>query len=193
MLYVASTLFKVINWDSVGLSAFREKHSSQQMAVVLCKTESTEGTSPEWRTLKGQYLFNAFNLATVFRAKFLEALRQSTLTLPDAVPKKWVVDCQHVGRGLPAIKYLSRYLYRGIVSEKNIISGDGTNVTFPYRESQSGDWKTRCVKGEHFIWLVFQHALPKGFRRVKDFGFLHGNAKTTLRRIQILLKVFCPL
>jgi len=77
-------------------------------------------------------------------------------------------------------------------SEKNIISDDGTNVTFRYRESQSGDWKTRRVKGEHFIWLVFQHALPKGFRRVRDYGFLHGNAKITLRRIQLLLKVFLP-
>ena len=105
----------------------------------------------------------------VFRANFLEALRQSKLTLPDAAPKKWVVDCQHVGRGLPAIKYLSRYLYRGVISEKNIISDDGTNVTFRYRD-----------------------ALPKGFRRVRDFRFLHGNAKTTLRRIQILLKVFLP-
>ncbi len=146
----------------------------------------------QWHTLKGQYLFNAFNLATVFRGKFLEALRQTTLTEPDAIPKQWVVDCQHVGRGLPAIKYLSRYLYRGVVSEKNIISDDGTNVTFRYRESQSGDWKTRCVKGEYFIWLVFQHALPKSFRRVRDFWFLHGNAKITLRRIQLLLKVFLP-
>jgi len=128
----------------------------------------------------------------VFRAKFLEALHQLTLTLPDAVPKKWVVDCQHVGRGLPAIKYLSRYLYRGVISEKNIISDDGTNVTFRYRESQSGNWETRRVKGEYFIWLVFQHALPKGFRRVRDYGFLHGNAKITLRRIQLLLKVFLP-
>ncbi|HHI92827.1 MAG TPA: hypothetical protein ENK04_04820 [Gammaproteobacteria bacterium] len=95
-------------------------------------------------------------------------------------------------RGLSAIKYLSRYLYHGVISEKNIIPDDGTNITFRYRESQSGDWKTRCVKGEHFIWRVFQHALPKGFRRVRDFGFLHGNAKITLRRIQILLKVFLP-
>ncbi len=95
----------------------------------------------QWHTLKGQYLFNEFNLATVFRGKFIDALRPSKLTLPDAVPKKWGVDCQHVGCGLPAVKYLSRYLYRGVISEKNIISDDGTNVTFRYRESQSEDWK----------------------------------------------------
>jgi hypothetical protein len=27
-------------------------------------------------------------------------------------------DCQHVGTGLPALKYLSRYLYRGVIAEK---------------------------------------------------------------------------
>ena len=27
-----------------------------------------------------------------------------------------------------------------------------------------------------FLKLVLQHVLPKGFRRVRDYGFLHGNA-----------------
>ncbi len=93
----------------------------------------------------GKYLFNEFNLATVFRAKFLAALRQSRFTVPDSIPKKWIVDCKHVGRGLSAIKYLSRYLYRGVMSEKNVIDDDGVYVTFRYRESKSGEWKTRCV------------------------------------------------
>ncbi len=146
----------------------------------------------QWKSLKGQYLFNEFNLATVFRAKFLSALNKSGFTVPDSTPTQWVVDCQHVGRGLPAIKYLSRYLYRGVISGKNIISDDGVNVTFRYRESKSGEWKPRTVKGELFIWLVFQHVLPKRFRRVRDYGFLHGNAKTTLKRIQTLLNVLLP-
>jgi len=136
----------------------------------------------QWNKLKGQYLFNEFNLATVFRAKFLAAVHQSGFTVPGSLPPKWVVDCQHVGKGLPAIKYLSRYLYRGVIS----------SVTFRYRESKTGVWKTRCVKGEWFIWLVFQHVLPKGFRRARDYGFLHGNAKTTLKRIQTILNVLLP-
>jgi len=146
----------------------------------------------QWKKLKGKYLFNAFALATVFRAKFLASVRHAGFSLPDNIPEKWVVDCQHVGRGLPAIKYLSRYLYRGVISEKNIISDDGTHVTFRYLESTTGAWKTRTVKGEYFIWLVFQHVLPKRFRRVRDYGFLHGNAKKTLQVIQTLLNVLLP-
>jgi len=139
--------------------------------------------------LKGKYLFNAFALAKVFRARFLDAMSQEEFTLPDT-PAKWVVDCRHVGKGLPALQYLSRYLYRGVISNKYILKDDGQAVTFGYVDGETGLYKTRTVSGETFIWLVFQHVLPKGFRRVRDCGFLNGNGKPTLQRIQIALKVW---
>uniref|UniRef100_UPI003898F634 transposase n=1 Tax=Microbulbifer elongatus TaxID=86173 RepID=UPI003898F634 len=37
--------------------------------------------------------------------------------------------------------------------------------------------------------LVLQHILPKGFRRVRDYGFLRGNAKRLLQLVQMTLKV----
>jgi len=37
---------------------------------------------------------------------------------------------------------------------------------------------------------IMQHVLPKGFRRVRDYGFLHGNAKKLLSLIQLILHVF---
>jgi hypothetical protein len=146
----------------------------------------------QWKKLKGRYLFNEFALASVFRGRFLAAMNKAGMT-PPKTPPKWVVDCEHVGRGLPALQYLSRYLYRGVISEKNILSDDGTYVTFQYRENQTKTLKTRTVKGEVFLWLVFQHVLPKGFRRVRDFGFLHGNAKKLRRLVQMILKVIITL
>jgi len=147
----------------------------------------------QWKKLRGKYLFNEFALAEVFRARVLESLLAAGLTLPDAVPAQWVADCAHVGKGLPALKYLSRYLYRGVMNEKNLIGDDGTYVTFRYQDSQSGVTKTRRVKGEAFLWLLFQHVLPKGFRRVRDYGYLHGNAKSALRIIQRALGVWVTL
>ncbi len=47
----------------------------------------------------------------------------------------------------------------------------------------------KTVKGEDFLWLVLQHVLPKGFRRVRDYGFLHGNAKKLLSLVQMVLQV----
>lgn len=146
----------------------------------------------QWKKRRGKYLFNEFNLANVFRARMLAAIVKAGFSLPDALPKQWVAHCKHVGRGLPALQYLSRYLYRGVISERDIIDDDGERVTFRYRDSESKTIKTRSCKGEDFLWLVFQHALPKGFRRARDYGFLHGNASKTRQLIQLCLKVNIP-
>jgi len=111
------------------------------------------------------------------------------LSIPKSVPSKWVVDCEHVGKGITALKYLSRYLYRGVISEKNIVSNQNGQVTFKYIESKTGNTRYRTLKGEDFLHLIIQHVLPKGFRRVRDYGFLHGNAKKMLLLVQLILHV----
>ena len=84
----------------------------------------------QWKKKKGKYLFNQDAMAKVFRARFLAALNEAGLSIPKSVPKEWVVDCEHVGKGITALKYLSRYLYRGVISEKNIVSNQNGQVTF---------------------------------------------------------------
>ncbi len=143
----------------------------------------------QWKKKKGKYLFNNKAMAKVFRARFLAALNQAGLSIPKSVPSKWVVDCAHVGTGITALKYLSRYLYRGVISEKNIVSNQNGQVTFKYIESKTGNTRYRTLKGEDFLHLIMQHVLPKGFRRVRDYGFLHGNAKKMLFLVQLILHV----
>jgi len=145
-----------------------------------------------WVSQRNQFLFSQRALAKVFRARLLEAIRLSGLPIPSGLPKQWVVDCRHTGRGASALKYLSRYLYRGVISEDNLIADNGTHVTFKYRCSQRGRWKRRTLSGVDFLRLLFRHVLPKGLRRVRDYGFLHGNAKLKLQRIQLILKVLIP-
>jgi len=77
----------------------------------------------KWRRVKSDYLFNGFALAKKFRGKFLDMIRAAGLTLPGTVPMKWVAHCEYVGNGLPALKYLARYLYRGVISEKTLLPG----------------------------------------------------------------------
>jgi hypothetical protein len=146
----------------------------------------------QWKKRRGKYLFNEINLARVFRARMLEAITKAGFSLPANLPEQWVVNCQHVGKGLPALQYLSRYLYRGVISEHNIIENDGSYVTFRYRDGDTNALKTRRCKGEDFLWLVFQHTLPKGFRRARDYGFLHGNARKIRQLIQMVLRVMLP-
>ena len=143
----------------------------------------------QWKKKKGKYLFNEFALAKVFRARFLDAMNKAGLSIPGNLPVEWVVDCSHVGKGQPALQYLSRYLYRGVISENNIVSNQHGQVTFQSIESRTGKTRYRTLEGEDFLWLVLQHVLPKGFRRVRDYGFLHGNAKKLLSVVQLVLKV----
>jgi hypothetical protein len=66
-------------------------------------------------------------------------------------------------------------------------------VTFRYKDSGTGKMEIRRLLGEDFIALVLQHTLRKGFRRARDYGFLHGNAKRLLKRVQWLLQVAIPI
>jgi hypothetical protein len=143
----------------------------------------------QWKKNKGKYLFNKKALAKVFRARFLEELKKDGLPIPKKLPGEWVVDCSRVGKGMSALKYLSRYLYRGVIGEKNIVSNRNGRVTFRYSESSTGKTRYRTLNGEDFLFLVIQHVLPKGFRRARDFGFLHGNAKKLLALVQLILHV----
>ena len=137
---------------------------------------------------EGGYLFNHKALAKVFRAKLLAALEAAGLTLPCRYPQKWVVDCKSVGSGEPALIYLGRYLYRGVIGEKDILACEDGQVRFRYRQAKSGKIEYRTVPGAQFLWLVLQHVLPKGFRRARNFGFLHPKCKRLIALVQVLLK-----
>ena len=146
-----------------------------------------------WRTKKTQakgqngYLFNHKALATVFRAKLLDALRQAGLALPPRYPQTWVVDVRSVGSGEKALLYLGRYLYRGVIQEKDILACEKGQVTFRYRNSKTEQIEYRKLPGEKFLALILQHVLPKGFRRARNFGFLHPNSKRLIALLHHLL------
>ena len=141
-----------------------------------------------WRTKSSKYLFTQKNLAKVFRAKLLEAIVNQNLSVPANTPKQWVVDCKHVGNGDKAIIYLGKYLYKGAIQEKDILSCQNGKVTFRYIHAKSNEYRTRTVTGEYFLYLLMQHVLPKGFRRVRSYGFLHPCSKTLIKFVQLLLR-----
>ena len=142
-----------------------------------------------WRVKKGKYLFDHKALAKVFRAKMHEGVKQAGLCMPAGAPGKWVVDCKNVGRGDKALAYLGRYLYRGVIQEKDILSCQNKRVTFRYRDSKTGKTEIRTVSGVEFLRLILQHVLPKGFRRARNYGFLHPNSKRTMALLQLTLRM----
>ncbi len=148
-----------------------------------------------WRTKtsksksKTGYLFNHKALAKVFRAKMLDAITKEGLVLPESYPQTWVVDCKSVGSGEKALIYLGRYLYRGVIQEQDIVAWKDGKVTFRYLDSKTKQVEYRTVAGAKFLWLMLQHVLPKGFRRARNFGFLHPNSKRLILLLQLLLRL----
>lgn len=201
-------------WETVRTFSHNDKHlqgTPGAIAVLHTNTRrldyhphvhlvmpaaAVDGERKQWRTrrrgkAKGGYLFNHKALAKVFRAKMLAALEAAGLALPARHPKDWVVDCKSVGSGEPALIYLGRYLYRGVIREKDIVACSDGQVSFRYRNAKTGRMERRTVSGVGFLWLVLQHVLPKGFRRARNFGFLHPNCKRLIALLQVLLK-FAP-
>ncbi len=163
---------------------------------LVMPAAALDGKRRLWRTkctgkTKGGYLFNYKALAKVFRAKILAGIEAAGLTLPRCYPEKWVVDCKSVGSGEKALIYLGRYLYRGVIAEKDIVACDNGQVSFRYRNAKTAKMERRTVSGAYFLWLVLQHVLPKGFRRARNFGFLHPNCKRLIALLHVLLK-FAP-
>jgi len=135
----------------LGMTAVLHTHSRRldyhpHLHVVI-PGGGVDAPRRQWKKLKGQFLFNEFALAKVFRARLLKALVDAGLDLPKHIPEQWVVNVRHVGKGLPALKYLSRYLYRGVISEKNIIANQDGQVTFRYIDSSSKKPALRTVDG----------------------------------------------
>lgn len=161
---------------------------------LVVPAAAVDAAKRRWRTKRrgkaGRvYLFNEKALAKVFRGKFLAALEAAGLLLPARYPWEWVANCKAVGSGEKALIYLGRYLYRGVLREADILACEEGEVTFRYRNAQTGRTETRSLPGADFLWLVLQHVLPKGFRRARTYGFLHPNCKRLIALLQFLLRL----
>lgn len=140
---------------------------------------------------KNMVLFWAANLSRVFRAKWFAAMRLADLHCEETLPEAWVVHCKKVGRGQQALVYLGRYLYRGVLPEKNIIAEKDGKVSFCYQDNK-GKRQIRTLPGGEFLWLLLKHVLPRRFRRVRDFGILHAHAKGLIQLLQLTLNMRVP-
>jgi hypothetical protein len=143
-----------------------------------------------WLPAKKDFLVHVKPLSILFRAKFRDELKKTALF--DLVPAEtwktdWVVHCQPVGSGVSALKYLAPYIFRVAISNNRILDLRDDCVTFSYKDSDTGETKHCPVTAEEFIRRFLQHVLPKGFVKVRYYGFFsHGN-RQLLHKIRQLL------
>ena len=140
-------------------------------------------------------------LRTVFRKKFLAGLgrlyRKGRLNLSGpAAPfrdpasfqllkeklgnKKWYVYAKPpFGGPQHVLRYLGRYTHRMAISNHRLTAFDGERVSFRWRDyAHGGKQRVMTLNAVNFLCRFFLHVLPKGFRRIRHFGFLANACRT---------------
>jgi len=145
-----------------------------------------------WLAARSGFFVHVRPLGRLFRAKFRHALHK--IGLLDQVPaemwtKDWVVHCQPVGSGVTALKYLAPYIFRVAISNRRIVKWEDDHVTFRYTASDTGKTKYCRVTAEEFIRRFLQHVLPKGFVKVRYYGFFSPAQRPLLSQIRRLLEL----
>jgi hypothetical protein len=146
-----------------------------------------------WRPAHYNFLLPVKALSKLFRGKFHAALRKTGLLKeipPQVWRQDWVVHCKTVGDGRTALKYLAPYVFRVAISNRRLVqltdTGDmsTSQVTFQYRTSDTGQLKLCTLSAEAFIHRFLQHVLPKGFVKVRYYGFFGSSVRPRLTALR---------
>lgn len=111
---------------------------------------------------------------------FLEPLRN----------KDWVVYAKPPFAGPEQVlKYLARYTHRVAISNHRIDSLDDAKVTFRYKDYAHRNLeRTMSLDAVEFLRRFLLHVLPRGFMRIRYYGFLaNRNRGENLQRVRQLL------
>jgi len=165
----------------------------------------------EWIAARENYLFKVESLAKEFQKRYLRKLekayeqeilcfRGNASALGDKHNfmrlintlrnKKWITySKQPFGGPELVLEYLGRYTHRVAITNNRIVSIEDGEVTFNYRDrSDENKVKEKTVKAREFIRRYLLHILPKGFMKIRYFGFLaHTNKKTSIPLLRQLI------
>jgi predicted RNA-binding Zn-ribbon protein involved in translation (DUF1610 family) len=140
-------------------------------------------------------------LSRVVRGKFVEALRraydQDELDLAGATEglrdpaqwrtfvdtlfqTDWVVYAKPAFGGASAVlRYLGRYTHRVAISNHRLRAFDGARVTFQWKDyAHENQSRTMTLSAMEFLRRFIQHVLPRGFVRIRHFGYLATACRT---------------
>ena len=160
------------------------------------------GLSPDhrhWIPSRDRFFLPVKVLRRVFRGKFVAALKLAfakgqlafygdlkllaeakafSSFLRPLFRQDWVVYCKPpFGGPQHVLRYLGRYTHRVAISNHRLVSLEGHQVTFRWRDSAHGNrQRLMTLSVEEFLRRFLLHVLPSGFVRIRHFGFLaHRN------------------
>jgi hypothetical protein len=156
-----------------------------------------------WVKSQNRFFLPLKVLSRVFRGKFVAGLRQAfqnsqlhfpgtlaPLTQPKTFAawlrplfrKDWVVYAKRPFGGPEyVLHYLGRYTHRVAISNHRLVSFTEGKVTFRWRDSaHNNEQKLMSLSLDEFLRRFLLHLLPKGFVRIRNFGFLANRRRATL-------------
>jgi Putative transposase/Transposase zinc-binding domain len=156
-----------------------------------------------WIKSRSRFFLSIKVLRRVFRGKFVAGLKQAfhsgrlnfcgnlaALAQPKTFAawlrslfrKDWVVYAKRPFGGPEyVLQYLGRYTHRVAISNHRLVSFAEGKVTFRWRDSaHNNEQKLMTVEQDEFLRRFLLHLLPKGFVRIRHFGFLANRRRATL-------------
>jgi hypothetical protein len=157
-----------------------------------------------WLPVKNNYLFNQQALSRVFRGKFMQRFKhvRKTGALKFTAgaygnfknmlyAKNWVVSVRDpVNQPEHVLEYLARYTHRVAIANSRIKTLKDGMVTFTAKNRKKNRTESITISAVEFIRRFLLHSLPKGFVRIRHYGFLaNRNRSANLNVIRRLLKL----
>lgn len=143
---------------------------------------------------KPSFLFPVRAMSALFRGKFLAQLKvlieNNQISLPDNMSQnqqqtiselyntEWVAYAKKAfGGPQQVLEYLARYTHKICIANHRIIQVNHTHVTFRYLDRKNKKSSIKTIPGLQFLKLFAEHILPKGFVKIRHFGFLASRVK----------------
>ena len=151
-----------------------------------------------WHPAKSTYLFPVRALSRHFRGGFVSRLRHALNagqfervndaaqvdTMLDRLMRiDWVVYAKPcVTQTQTVVDYLGRYSHRTALSDARLLGHDAGQVALRYSDYRDGGKpKVMHLADEELIRRFLLHVLPKGFMRIRHFGFLANRCLAQIR------------
>src|SRR4030088_2356564 len=148
-----------------------------------------------WISSRRSFFLPIKVLSRVFRGKFIAGLKTAFHAgalqfhghlVPLAKPRAfaawlrilfrhdWVVYSKRpFGGPEHVLRYLGAYTHRVAISNSRLVALSEGNVTFRWRDSAHGNKKRlMTLPVDEFLRRFLLHLLPRGFMRIRNFGFL---------------------
>jgi len=150
----------------------------------------------QWISSRQDLFVHTKPLSRIFKTMFRDAMKKAELLdkIDQSVWKKdWIVHSQSAGRGENSLRYLSRYVFRVAISNNRIKAIENNAIRFTYKDRERKTWKTTTLDAMEFIRRFLQHVLPKGFMKVRHYGFLNKNSSLSIEKIKELTSLIHTL